>query len=152
MQIILQPLAFVHNNRIGRDDDYWGDVISEIELAEDVPAMAFDGIDTFSHLEIIFYFDQADPGKAVYKHHPRGNPDWPEVGIFAQRKSDRPNRLGLTVAELIGRKGRVIRVKNLDAINGTPVLDIKPVIREFLPPGNTRQPAWCSELMKDYWK
>lgn len=152
MQIILQPLAFVRNNRIGRDDDYWGDVISEIELAEDVPAMAFDGIDTFSHLEIIFYFDQADPGKAVYKQHPRGNPDWPEVGIFAQRKSDRPNRLGLTVAELMGRKERVIRVKNLDAINGTPVLDIKPVIREFLPPGNTRQPAWCSELMKDYWQ
>lgn len=150
--IILQPLAFVKNTRTEAGDDFWGSVIHEIELAEGVPAAAFDGIEEFSHLEIIFYFDKADPSKAVYKYHPRGNKNWPEVGIFAQRKRDRPNSLGLTVAELVKREGNKIWVKNLDAIDGTPVLDIKPVIKEFLPPHDTRQPAWCSELMTNYWK
>lgn len=152
MEIILKPLAFVYNKRPGKEDDFWGTVISEIKLADEIPTEAFDRIDDFSHLEIIFHFHQADPAKAVYKHRPRGNPDWPEMGIFAQRKSDRPNHLGLTVAELIKREGRSIFVRNLDAIDGTPILDIKPVIREFLPPASTRQPEWCSDLMKDYWK
>lgn len=151
MEIVLKPLAFVQNNRTGQSDDFWGGITSVIELAPGVPEEAFDGIEGFSHLEVIFYFDQADPARAVFKYHPRGNKNWPEVGIFAQRKKDRPNALGLTVAELIKREGNKIWVKYLDAIDGTPILDIKPVIREFLPPGETRQPAWCAELMKDYW-
>lgn len=152
MNIILQPQAFVKNTRTDQSDDFWGSIISEIELAEGIPADAFEEIDTFSHLEIIFYFDKADKSKAVYKHHPRGNKNWPEVGIFAQRKKDRPNSIGLTIVELIKRDGRKIWVKNLDAIDGTPILDIKPVIKEFLPQGEIKQPSWCSELMRDYWK
>ncbi len=74
------------------------------------------------------------------------------MGIFAQRKKDRPNHLGLTTAELISHDKRKIIVKGLDAIDGTPVLDIKPVFREFGTKGNTRQPEWVEELMKDYWK
>jgi len=150
--ITLRPLAFVKNTRTDQSDDFWGSIVSEIELAGDISAEAFDGIDEFSHLEIIFYFDKADKSKAVYKYHPRGNKNWPEVGIFAQRKKDRPNSIGLTVAELLKREGNKIWVRNLDAINGTPILDIKPVIKEFLPQGEIRQPSWCSELMKDYWK
>ena len=151
MEIVLQPVAFVKNTRTDFSDDFWGSIVSEIELAEDVPTEAFDGIDEFSHLEIIFYFDKADQSKAVYKYHPRGNKNWPEVGIFAQRKKDRPNSIGLTVAELIKREGNKIWVKKLDAIDGTPVLDIKPVLKEFLPHGEIRQPQWSKELMKDYW-
>ncbi|MFN8289109.1 MAG: SAM-dependent methyltransferase [Chitinophagaceae bacterium] len=152
MEIILKPVAFVKNSRTGMSDDFWGDVISEIELAPEVPDEAFDGIDSFSHIEIIFSFDKADKTKVVYSGHPRGNPQWPHTGIFAQRKKDRPNSLGLTVAAMVKREGRKIWVRNLDAINGTPVLDIKPVIKEFLPQGEIKQPSWCSELMKDYWK
>lgn len=152
MDIVLQPLAFVKNSRSDQSDDFWGAVVSEIELAENVPAAAFDGIETFSHIEVIFYFDRADKSKAVFKYHPRGNKEWPETGIFAQRKKDRPNSLGLTIAEILKRDGRKILVKNLDAIDGTPILDIKPVIKEFLPSGEIKQPYWCSELMKDYWK
>ena len=151
MNIVLQPLAFVMNSRTDQSDDFWGSIISEIELAEGVPADAFNGIEEFSHLEIIFYFDKADKAKAVYRYHPRGNKNWPEVGIFAQRKKDRPNSLGLTVAELVKRDGNKIWVKYLDAIDGTPILDIKPVLKEFLPAGEIRQPGWSSELMKDYW-
>lgn len=152
MNIILKPLAFVKNTRTGQSDDFWGSIVSEIELAEEVPADAFNGIEEFSHLEIIFYFDKADKSKAVYIYHPRGNKNWPEVGIFAQRKKDRPNSLGLTVAELVKRDGNKIWVKYLDAIDGTPILDIKPVLKEFLPRGEIRQPQWSRELMSNYWK
>jgi tRNA-Thr(GGU) m(6)t(6)A37 methyltransferase TsaA len=152
MEIIMRPVAVVKNSRADLSDDYWGTVISEIELLEPIPADAFNGIEGFSHLEVIFYFDQSDRSKIVFKGHPRGNKDWPEVGIFAQRKKDRPNSIGLTIAELVKREGNKIWVKYLDAINGTPILDIKPVMKEFLPVKEIKQPQWSKELMSEYWK
>jgi tRNA (adenine37-N6)-methyltransferase len=83
--------------------------------------------------------------------HPRGNTNWPVVGIFAQRGKNRPNRLGATMVRVLAVEGRTIRVAGLDAIDGTPVVDIKPVIGEFLPRGEIRQPRWATELMKTYW-
>jgi tRNA (adenine37-N6)-methyltransferase len=151
MSIVLEPVALVKNNRTDLSDDYWGSIISEIELLPNIPDKAFDGIDEFSHLEIIFHFNQSDKSKVVFSGHPRGNKDWPHVGIFAQRKKDRPNAIGLTVVELIKREGNKIWVKYLDAIDGTPILDIKPVMKEFLPAKEIKQPQWSVELMKDYW-
>lgn len=151
MDIVLQPVALVKNTRTDLSDDFWGTIISEIELAPAIPTDAFDGIDAFSHIEIIFHFNQSDPKKIVFSGHPRGNKDWPHIGIFSQRKKDRPNALGLTIAELIKREGNKIWVRNLDAINGTPIIDIKPVMKEFLPEGEIRQPQWSHELMKEYW-
>jgi tRNA-Thr(GGU) m(6)t(6)A37 methyltransferase TsaA len=152
MDIVLQPVAFVKNTRTDISDDYWGSIISEIELASAIPAEAFNGIDQFSHLEIIFHFDRSDKSKIVFSGHPRGNKDWPHVGIFSQRKKDRPNAIGLTVVELVKREGNKIWVKYLDAIDGTPILDIKPVMKEFLPQSEIHQPGWSVELMKEYWK
>jgi tRNA-Thr(GGU) m(6)t(6)A37 methyltransferase TsaA len=151
MNIVLSPVAIVRNTRNELADDFWGSVTSEIVLSEDIPAEAFDGIEEFSHLEIIFYFDQSDKSKIVFSGHPRGNRDWPHVGIFAQRKKDRPNALGLTIVELVKREGNKIIVRYLDAVDGTPVLDIKPVMKEFIHSTITRQPAWSTELMKQYW-
>jgi tRNA-Thr(GGU) m(6)t(6)A37 methyltransferase TsaA len=150
MEIKLKPIAFVKNSRKEMTDDFWGNVISEIELGEDLPEHAFDNIEAFSHLEIIFYFSKVE--KTVFSGRPRGNPAYPEMGIFAQRKKDRPNQLGLTTVSLLGHDGRSIKVRGLDAINGTPVLDIKPVFREFAPKGEIRQATWVADLMKDYWK
>jgi tRNA (Thr-GGU) A37 N-methylase len=73
------------------------------------------------------------------------------VGILAQRGSGRPNRIGVSVCEVLAVDGRTLRVRGLDAIDGTPVLDIKPVMTEFLPRGQVRQPAWSSDLMEGYW-
>jgi len=84
--------------------------------------------------------------------HPRGNPAWPRVGIFAQRGSARPNRLGATIVEIVQRSGRSLTVRGLDAIDGTPVLDIKPVMVEFLPRSPGRQPEWSRQLMHSYWE
>ena len=152
MKIQLTPIATVKNSRTTPGDDFWGDTISEIELAEDVAEEAFDGIGLFSHLEIIYYFNQTGEGKIIHGRRPRGNPDYPMMGIFAQRNKDRPNSIGLTTVELLEHTGRVIRVRYLDAIDGTPVLDIKPVFREFLPKTAIRKPDWVDDLMKDYWK
>lgn len=146
------PVATVKNNRKDLSDDFWGDVISEIELIPGIPPDAFNGINEFSHLEIIFYFDKADRSGIIFSGHPRGNKAWPEVGIFSQRKRDRPNGIGLTIVELVKREGNRIWVKYLDAVDGTPVLDIKPVMKEFLPATEIKQPLWSTALMKDYWR
>jgi len=152
MQITLTPIATVKNSRTEPVDDFWGDTVSEITLADHIPTEAFDNIEAFSHLEIIYYFDKVDTSKIVFAGHPRGNPDYPKMGILGQRKKDRPNQLGLCTVELIEHTGRTIKVKYLDAIDGTPVLDIKPVMKEFNLSGDIKQPAWVADLMKDYWK
>ncbi len=153
MPIQLEPVGFVKNTRNDLSDDHWGSIISEIELAEGIPSASLDGIDAFSHVEIIFYFNKCEENGVVFSGHPRGNPAWPRVGIFSQRKKDRPNHLGLTIAAIVARNERTLTVKNLDAIDGTPVLDIKPVARQFLADVNdVRQPVWMDELMQDYWK
>ncbi len=124
-------------------DDDWGDVEADIVLDGRFPEVAFLGLDQFSHIEVIFHFHRLDPDRIhTGARHPRNRPEWPEMGIFAQRAMSRPNRLGLTICELLAVDGRRLRVRGLDAVDGTPVLDIKPVIEEFLPRGPLRQPAW----------
>ena len=152
-QISITPIGYVKNQRSEMHDDFWGNVTSEIIISEDFPEECLDEIDTFSHIEIIFHFDKADLVKTVKgASYPRENKAWAKVGIFAQRKKDRPNHIGTTIVKLISRKGRTLVVQGLDADNNTPVLDIKPVVKEFLPAEGVTQPAWMSELMKDYWK
>lgn len=151
MEIVLTPVAKVKSVRKTPTDDFWGSVISEIELEPNMPDEVFNNIMDFSHLEIIFHFDKVKPEDVVFQGHPRGNPNYPMVGIFGQRKKDRPNRIGICTVVLLEHKGRSIVVKNLDAIDGTPVLDIKPVFKEFQPKGVIRQPDWVEDLMKNYW-
>lgn len=153
MKIELLPIAWIKNKRLTNTDDFWGNTISEIILAPEISAEAIDGIDDFSHLEIIFYFHECNPAKINYKsRHPRNNPDWPKIGIFAQRGKNRPNHLGLSIVKLIEKKERALIVSGLDAIDGTPVLDIKPVMTGFLPQESIREPSWPNELMRNYWK
>ena len=152
MKIGIVPIGHVKSGREDLEDDYWGGIISQIILEDEIPEDSFEGIDSYSHLEIIFYFHKVDQSKIVQgKEHPRENIHWPKVGIFAQRKKSRPNLIGTTIVKFIKRQGRTIWVKNLDAINGTPVIDIKPVFREFLPGEEVSQPSWSKELMKNYW-
>ena len=153
MTITLEPIGWVRSTRAELLDDDWDAVAARIELAADLPPEALDGLDAFSHAEVIYHFDRVAPS-AVERgaRHPRGNPRWPRVGIFAQRAKDRPNRLGSTIVAITGRQGRVLRVTGLDAVDGTPVVDIKPVMAEFLPRGPVRQPMWATELMREYWR
>jgi len=150
--ITLAPVGYVRSTRSEIRDDHWDEENSRIELIPEIALEALKGLEEFSHAEILFYFDRVDPGTIEQgARHPRGNPDWPRVGVFAQRTKYRPNRLGSTIVTILGREERTLRVGGLDAIDGTPVLDIKPVMVEFLPRTPVRQPAWSHELMREYW-
>jgi tRNA (adenine37-N6)-methyltransferase len=152
MKITLTPIAFVKNTRTEIEDDNWGNVTSMIELDSAFDEEALYEIENFSHAEIIFYFHLVDENKIETKsRHPRNNTTLPKVGIFAQRGKNRPNRIGTTVVKILKRVGNQLHVQGLDAIDATPILDIKPVIKEFLAREEIHQPAWASELMKNYW-
>jgi tRNA (adenine37-N6)-methyltransferase len=123
-----------------------------IRLSDEFDESALWGLDTFSHIEIVYVFDRVAVDKIeVGARRPRGNPEWPQVGIFAQRGKNRPNRIGVTTCSLLSVDGRDIAVRGLDAIDGTPVIDIKPYMNEFGPRGQVRQPEWATELMRRYW-
>jgi tRNA-Thr(GGU) m(6)t(6)A37 methyltransferase TsaA len=151
-RIELEPVAVVEGGRDKPIDDRWATVEAAIVLDDRFPADALAGLGEFSHLDVVFVFHLvADDDVTVGARHPRGRTDWPEVGIFAQRGKARPNRIGVTTCELVGVDGRRVLVRGLDAIDGTPVLDLKPYMAEFAPRRAVREPAWAHELMRDYW-
>ncbi|MEO6693601.1 MAG: SAM-dependent methyltransferase [Ignavibacteria bacterium] len=149
---LIEPIGFVKNNRSKVEDDFWGDEISEIIISEKFSDNNLKGLLEFSHAEIIFYFHLADISiNSFTPSHPRENKNFPQVGIFAQRKKSRPNLLGTTIVKIIQSNKNTLTVSGLDAVNDTPVIDIKPVFKEFLPQDKIMQPDWSTELMKDYW-
>jgi tRNA-Thr(GGU) m(6)t(6)A37 methyltransferase TsaA len=148
----IQPIGFVEAARVQPDDDFWGGQDAAIVLVEPFTAEALQGITDFSHVEILFLLDRVDPAKIITgARHPRNNADWPVAGIFAQRGKNRPNRIGSTICRVVRVEGARLIVAELDAIDRTPVLDIKPVMAEFLPRQQVRQPEWSHQLMEKYW-
>jgi tRNA (adenine37-N6)-methyltransferase len=121
----MRPIGYVVGGRKEPIDDLWGEVEATIEV------------------------DEARINLGA--RHPRNREDWPLVGIFAQRAKARPNRIGVSTSELLGVVGLTIRVRGLDAIDGTPVLDVKPHVREFDPRTPIEQPQWITDLMTEYW-
>lgn len=152
MTFTFEPVARVHAARARPRDDFWGGEEARIELLPAFGAQSLQGLQEFSHVEVLFLFHEVDPAQVVTGvRHPRNNPEWPAVGIFAQRGKGRPNRIGSTICRLLRVEGPSVVVAELDAIDGTPVLDLKPVMQEFLPRETVRQPAWSRELMAQYW-
>jgi len=148
----VQAIGFVEAIRPHAEDDFWGGEEACIRLAEPFTADALQGITDFSHVEILYLFHEVEPTKVVTgARHPRNNQQWPSIGIFAQRGKNRPNRIGSTICRVVRVEDTKLFVSELDAIDGTPVLDIKPVMAEFLPREPVRQPAWSRELMRNYW-
>lgn len=151
--IEMEPIGIVRGGRAEATDDDWGASRAEIALdpARFAPE-ALAGLDGFSHAEVLFVFDKVAPQEIEFgARHPRGRKDWPKVGIFAQRGKNRPNRIGLCTCRIVRVDGLVLEVEGLDAIDGTPVLDIKPAMKGFQPRETLREPAWAGEIMKDYW-
>jgi tRNA-Thr(GGU) m(6)t(6)A37 methyltransferase TsaA len=149
----INSIGAVSNERKTPEDDFWGEVVSVINLEKEWDISCLDGIESFSHLEILYLFHLVSDENIQYtSRHPRNNKEFPKVGIFAQRGKNRPNKIGATIVEFIKKEELSIMVKGLDAIDGTPIIDIKPVMKEFLPKGETKQPSWASELMENYWE
>jgi len=153
MEINLAPIGYVKTTRSEPIDDDWDEETTSIELdASKFTPDALLSLDQFSHIEVIYWFHHEEAAAAnLGARRPRGRQDWPMVGIFAQRAKNRPNRLGLTVCKLVKLEGLKLRVSGLDAIDGTPVLDIKPWMEGFGPRGAVREPDWAKELMASYW-
>ena len=151
--LVMQPIGVVRGGRVEATKDHWGDNRCRLELdPHRFAAEALRGLDAVSHVEVLFHFHaHADEPAETGARHPRGRADWPAVGIFAQRARMRPNRIGSSICRVLGVEGCALLVEGLDAIDGTPLLDIKPVWSGCLPRGVLIEPAWARELMRDYW-
>jgi tRNA (adenine37-N6)-methyltransferase len=149
----MRPIGWVRSPVKEVGDNRWGGVASIIELDENVfSSESLVGLEHFSHMEVIFWLDRV-PEKNILigSKHPRERCDWPRVGIFAQRAKDRPNRIGLSACRIIKVERTRVTVSELDAVDSTPVLDIKPFFAEFGPRSPVFQPGWTHELMRDYF-
>lgn len=153
MKYSVSPVGWVREGRSDpADTDHWGQVISTIAVEDRFGDDCLAGLDVYSHIEVVFLFHLATE-RDDYREmrRPRGREDLPAVGVFCARGPRRPNRIGVTMCEIVSASGRLLQVRGLDAVVGTPVLDLKPVIREFLP-GHVVQPTWADSLMRDYFK
>lgn len=152
--LVLTPIGVVRSTRKNPEDDNWDSEKTFIEIDKaQFSSESFAGLEEFSHVEILFHMDQVEQSKIEKSaRHPRNNSEWPKVGIFAQRGKNRPNQVGVSVCKIIKIEGFRILVQGLDAIDGSPIIDIKPWVKEFGPRGEVFQPKWISELMKGYWE
>ncbi len=132
-------------------DAGWGAVESEIHL-EDRYARGLDGLSAFSHALVVFWMHEGafDAAHDLVRR-PRGREDMPLAGIFAQRAKHRPNPVGVTAVRILGVSGSVLRVRGLDAIDGTPVIDLKPYVPAFDRVEGAHVPAWMDTLMRGYF-
>lgn len=147
----IEPIGIVRSPVQEPIDEQWGQVIAQIVI-DDALAVGLKGIDQFSHLIIIFFMHRYtfDAARDLIRR-PQERTDLPEVGIFAQRAKHRPNPIGITTVELIQVQGNSLSVKGLDAIDGTPVLDIKPYVPAFDTRLNAAVPDWIRKLMESYF-
>jgi len=152
-EFTVRAIGYVSTSMSELKDDLWDGAAARIDLDErQFSADSLAGLDGFSHVEVLFLMDRVSAEEITSgARHPRERQDWPKVGIFAQRAKAGPNRIGATVCRLVGVERMSVTVQGLDAVDGTPVLDIKPYMREFGARGLVRQPAWATELMSGYW-
>ena len=132
-------------------DQGWGDVVSEIHVDADL-ADGLHGLESFSHVVVVFDMHRSSwtPTNDLVRR-PQGREDMPLLGIFAQRAKHRPNPIGVTSVRLLGVEGNVLRVGGLDAIDGTPILDIKPYFPQYDSVIDTQTPEWVDRLMSGYF-
>ena len=130
----------------------WAKVDSEIHLDSQY-ARGLQGLEGFSHVIVVFFLDRAqgfDPEKQLLRR-PRGMEDMHELGVFAQRTKYRPNPIGVTAVKLLGIAGNIVKVRGLDALDGTPVLDLKPYLPPFDRADDVTTPAWVAHVMEGYF-
>ena len=149
--ICVVPIGCVVGGRQEIREDGWADETARIVLDEtQLEPDATLGLVAFSHLEVVFHFHRSTRERAGAAH-PRSNPHWPRVGVLADHSPHRRNHLGVSRCELLSVEGLELTVRGLDAVDGTPVLDVKPYVEEFGPRGPIREPAWIRELMRTYY-
>ncbi|MFC2009616.1 tRNA (N6-threonylcarbamoyladenosine(37)-N6)-methyltransferase TrmO [Chloroflexota bacterium] len=141
----IKPIGHVKNNIKEPVREGWEMVVSELVLNNDLEE-AIEGLEQFSHIIVVFWMHKDPSEKRVpTKVHPRGRYDLPLVGLFSTRSPHRPNSIGISAVRLLERKGNVLKVEGLDAIDGTPIIDIKPYLPGDCVP-DTAFPQWVAKL------
>ena len=143
MKITLKPIGFAKNKQ---QDHFggWDKIITDLIIAKDYQE-ALSGLKDYSHLVVIYWLHEVEA--CELRHVPQGKVGQvPEVGIFACRCVQRPNPIGISTAKLIKIKGNTLKVKGLDVINNTPILDIKPYTPQYDSVPNAKVPAWVNKL------
>jgi tRNA-Thr(GGU) m(6)t(6)A37 methyltransferase TsaA len=149
--LTMTPIGVVRAPITEGKDEGWGEVRSELHV-DAALADGLQGIEPFSHLLVVYWMHQATFTPATdLRRRPRGRADMPELGIFAQRAKHRPNPIGITAVRLLGRRGNVLDVAGLDAIDGTPLLDLKPYFAAFDRVEAPVAPEWTERLMRGYF-
>jgi len=142
--ITLKPLGKAKNSVTKPTLPGWKDVITQIVIDKKY-APGLDGIEDYSHVIVVYWMDKEK--ECHLKHHPQGREDVPFVGIFSCRCPQRPNRLAFSTVKLLSRKANTLKVKGLDIVDGTPILDIKPYTLQYDQVTNPKVPAWVNRLV-----
>jgi tRNA-Thr(GGU) m(6)t(6)A37 methyltransferase TsaA len=142
----LKPIGVVRNKVKQPVRHGWGEVVSEIIVNRDLTE-ALDNLDEFSHIIVLYWMHQLAAGKQLpLKVHPMGRSELPLVGRFATRAPSRPNPIGHATVRLLERHANILKVKGLDAIDGTPVIDIKPYLPGYDSADDAKVPLWITKL------
>ena len=150
-QITLRAIGVVSSPVKEKKDSGWDGVVSEVRIDAEYSG-ALSGLESFSHALIVTYLHQAKFESSRHlKRRPQGREDMPEVGILSQRAKNRPNSIGVTAVEIVRVADDVLVVKGLDAIDGTPVLDIKPYFPAYDRVESPCVPRWVERLMQGYF-
>jgi tRNA-Thr(GGU) m(6)t(6)A37 methyltransferase TsaA len=144
--IYLHPIGHVRNDFEKGPISGYEDKISEIILRPEL-AEGLYKLEENSHILVVFWMNRIeDDERKIHKLHPKGREDLPLVGVFATRSPRRPNAIGIRAVKLIEKKGNILRVMGLDALNGTPVLDIKPYSKKHDRVEDAEYPWWMEKL------
>lgn len=151
MNITLEVIGYVESPVKDQTDEGWGELEARVVLQPEYRE-GLQGIEQFSHALIVTFLHQAlfEPAKHLVRR-PRGIDSMPKVGIFAQRAKDRPNPLGVTAVSIVGVEPGVLVVRGLDAIDGTPVVDVKPYYPAYDRVNSAAVPEWVDRLMQGYF-
>ena len=141
-KVQVQPIGYVKNNLGKRSYNEWRDTESEIVISEEYQDALY-RLGEYSHVEVLFYLHEMDRDFRT-RIHPTGNPDFPLMGAFATRTPNRPSKIALTTCKLLEINDNVLRVKGLDAYDGSPVLDIKP--SSWRKESIIEVPQWVTDL------
>ena len=146
-KITLKAIGRVRNSIRKKNPEGWDSVISEV-IIDPKHEEALEGVEDYSHLFILFWLSRMLPRKRgrLLKIHPKSRLDLPLVGVFSTRTQYRPNPIGLTLVKLLKKNKNILEVRGLDVINGTPVLDVKPISPQTEFPRRTRVPGWYDRL------
>lgn len=143
-EVVLHPIGIVRNEFVDKVPQRWESSVSELHI-ESVWAEALVGLEEFSHVVVLFWLDRIE-GERTLRIHPKGRADTPLVGLFSTRTPHRPNPIGLATVRLLERRGRLLRVRGLDALDGSPVLDLKPYLARDDTVQGATMPDWVTYM------